>query len=84
MVLYKDACGNSALFVAKSALSNHNETPALLSLFGGSITTSCTELLFNFISLRLAVLRLQAQQGLRLRRVLQGGGAQAVCCQAPL
>ena len=49
MVLYKDACGNRALFVAKSALSNHNET--LLSLFGGSITASCTELLFNFVSL---------------------------------
>ena len=47
MVLYKDAGGNRALFVAKSALSNHNET--LLSLFGGSITASCTELLFNFV-----------------------------------
>ena len=49
MVLCKDAGGNSALFVATSALSNHNET--LLSMFGGSITASCTELLFNFVSL---------------------------------
>ena len=49
MVLYKDAGGNSALFVAKRVLSNHNET--LLSLFGRSITASCTELLFNFVSL---------------------------------
>ena len=47
MVLYKDAGGNRTLFVAKSALSNYNET--LLSLFGGSITASCTELLFNFV-----------------------------------
>ena len=49
MVLYKDAAGNRALFVEKSSLSNHNET--LLSLFGGSITASCTELLFNLLSL---------------------------------
>ena len=48
MVLYKDAGGNRALFVEKSSLSNHNET--LLSLFGWSITASCTEL-FNLLSL---------------------------------
>ena len=35
--------------MAKSALSNHNEM--LLSLFGGLITASCTELLFNLVSL---------------------------------
>ena len=49
MVLYKDAGGNRTLFLAKSAMSNHSET--LLLLFGGSITASCTELLFNFVSL---------------------------------
>ena len=47
MALYMDAGGNCALFVAKSALSNHNGT----LLFGGSITASCTELLFNLVSL---------------------------------
>ena len=46
MVLYKDTGDNRMLFVAHSALSNHNET--LLSLFSRSIST---EQLFNLVSL---------------------------------
>ena len=46
MVLYTDAEDNHVLFVAKSTLSNHNET-----LFIGSITASCTEELFNLVLL---------------------------------
>ena len=75
MVLYKDEGGNYVLFVAKSALYNHNET--LLSLFGGSITASCTELLFNLVSQCYDHEHNKDYAAVR-------GSAEAVCCQAPL
>ena len=65
MVLYKDAGDNRVLFVAKSALSNHDET--LLSLFSGSITASSAQLHGAAVQPGIAQLRLRAQQGLHYR-----------------
>ena len=49
MVIYTGPKNHHALLVAKSALSNHNETE--LRLFGNTITASCPEMLFNLVSL---------------------------------